>query len=241
MIKERTMHPWLFVEIGGSSAQTAQRDTAGRFWFTPGIVRAADRPVALACPGIIRGDRVLYATNLGWPDDADPAHELGLARLALVVNDAEAAALGESLLRAGDRPALDLVYVTLGTGLGIIRVAGGIAIDPDLAHARVGGLYCTGCRNTGCLNALLCSPNLPNPLAEQDQEFIARTLATALRQAAIEANVLLVVGGGMARRYPGIASRLADLMPNPVEGSAAPFEAKSAAYAGLAHLTTAHP
>ena len=70
--------PWLLVELGGSSAQTVQCDRYGRCWFTPGLVHESGRPVALACPGLIRDSRVLYATNLGWPDDANPALELGL-------------------------------------------------------------------------------------------------------------------------------------------------------------------
>lgn len=182
---------------------------------------------------------MLYATNLGWPDAADPAHELRLERLLLVVNDAEAAALGESILRSREGPEIDLIYVTLGTGLGIILVAGGVTIDPDLAHRHVGGrLYCTGCRSTGCLNSLVCSQNLPNPLTETDQVFVAQTLAPDLHAADESGQTLVVLGGGIVRRYPDIVPLLAGLIPNPTEGTAAPFEAKSAAYAGLDYLTT---
>ncbi len=154
--------PWLFVEVGGSSIQTAQRDPAGRFWFTPGLVRDPGRPIALACPGLIRDGRVLYATNLGWPDEAEPGRELGVGGIGLVVNDAEAAAVGESVLRAGDAPTLDLLYVTLGTGVGSARVCDGAASYLDLAHRHVGGTnYCAGCRSVGCLNSLLESRRLP--------------------------------------------------------------------------------
>lgn len=233
------MYPWLFVELGGSSAQTAQRDTDGRFWFTPGVVRDPARPVALACPGIIRDRRVLYATNLGWPDDADPANELGVRQLSIVMNDAEAAALGEAVLRSGNAPSLDLVYVTLGTSLGIARVAGGVPIDPDVAHYQVGGdNYCTGCRNSGCLNSLLCSQNLPSDLTMEDQDFVAQTLASALREVGLAEEPLVVVAGGMARRYPAIVSFVDGLLPNAVERAAAPDEAKSAAYAGLHYRAT---
>src|SRR5262245_36711930 len=70
--------PWLFFELGGTTSQTAHQDTDRRFWFTSGVVPPRGRPVALACPGLIRNGRVLYATNLGWPADADPKQELGI-------------------------------------------------------------------------------------------------------------------------------------------------------------------
>jgi hypothetical protein len=150
------MAPWRYIELGGSSAQTSTRDPAGRFWFSPGIIHDATTPIALACPGLVQPGRVLYATNLGWPEIADPAQELGMADLRIVVNDAEAAALGESVLRSGASPSRDLLYISLGTGV---------------------------------------------------------------------------------RRYPSIITNLARLVPYQIEGTAAPSEAKSAAYAGLDYLS----
>ncbi len=231
------MSPWLLVELGGSSTQTVQRDASGHFWFTPGLVREPGRPVALACPGLIRNERVLYATNLGWPDDADPARELGVERIAIVENDAVAAGLGESVLRSRGQTLVDLLYVALGTGVGSAQIIGGRARDLDLGHRYVGGeVYCSGCRNVGCLNAYLCSQHLPATLSPDDQAFVARTLAGALRAMAVDERLLLVLGGGIVRRYPAIATLLAALLPNPTGLTVAPIEAKSAAYAGLDHL-----
>jgi len=230
--------PWLFVEVGGSSIQTAQRDLAGRFWFAPGLVRDPGRPIALACPGLIRDGRVRYATNLGWPDEADPGRELGVEGIALVMNDAEAAAVGESVLRTGDAPTLDLLYVTLGTGVGSARVRDGVASYLDLAHRHVGGTnYCAGCRSVGCLNSLLESRRLPPHLTDEDQAFVARTLAAALVDLAPDQDAPLVLGGGIARRYAAIAARLDHLVPNPTTLTRAPAEAKSTAYAGLDYLS----
>ncbi len=228
---------WLLVELGGSTTQTVQRDEAGRFWFTPGLVREPGRPIALACPGLIRDGRVLYATNLGWPDDANPAHELGVERIAIVENDAVAAGLGESVLRSRGQSLVDLLYVTLGTGVGSARVSGGRASDLDLGHHHVGGkAYCSGCRNVGCLNAYLRAHHLPATLSTDDQAFVARTLAGALRDMEVDERLPLVLGGGIARRYPAIAMLLADLISNPAARTAVPIEAKSAAYAGLDYL-----
>ena len=197
--------------------------------------------MALACPGLIREVHVLYATNLGWPDDADPAHELRLQSVAILENDARAAGLGESVLRSGETPALDLIYVNLGTGVGDAQVINGVVSHLDLAHHHVGGdLYCAGCRAVGCLNAYLCSQNLPTMLTVEDCAFVAHTLASALKDMCVDERMPLVLGGGIARRYPIIAAILDDLIPNPTELTAAPAEAKSAAYVGLDYLSRLH-
>ena len=239
--QHKDLQRWLLVELGGSSTQTVQVDPHGRFVFTSGFVHDPGRLVALACPGLIRAGRVLYATNLGWPDDADPAHELGVESVAILENDARAAGLGESILRSGKEPALDLVYINLGTGVGDAHVIDGRASHLDLAHHQVGGdAYCTGCRSVGCLNAYLCSQHLPTPLSADDQLFVARLLSAVLRDMAIGEHLPVVLGGGITRRYPAIVSLLGSLIPNATEPTAAPDEAKSAAYAGLAYLASRH-
>jgi predicted NBD/HSP70 family sugar kinase len=183
------------VEVGGSSAQSARRDASGRFWFTPGVVREPGRAIALACPGIVRDGRILYATNLGWPDEADPGRELGLDSVRLVVNDAVAAALGESVLRGGNSRALNLVYVSLGTGVGGAQVVNGVPSNLDLNHRYVGGTtYCAGCRGRGCLKSMLCSQSLPGWLTREDQAFVAQTLVSALEGLAAGGRTLLVLG-----------------------------------------------
>ncbi|WP_220207719.1 ROK family protein [Reticulibacter mediterranei] len=211
------------------------------FRFTPGLVRETNRPIALACPGIVRDGEVLYATNLGWPDRADPKEELGLQNICIVENDAVAAGLGESVLRSKIGPEQDLFYVSLGTGVGSVQVANGTARYFDLGHHYVGGTaYCAGCRSVGCLNAYLCSSSLPTPLGEQDQIFVARMLAGAFQSLSLTDQVPLVLGGGIVRRYPGIGCLVNEQIANRVELTAAPLQAKSAAYAGLEYLSQIH-
>lgn len=236
LMTNETQQNWLLIELGGSSAQTAER-VGNDFRFSTGIVRAADRPVALACPGLIREEHVLYATNLGWPDDADPRVELNLPSIAILVNDADATALGESVLRDGGQPTVDLGYIGLGSGVGSTAVRNGAAVEWNLGHCQIGGdAYCDGCRAHGCLNAYLAANKLPNPLSEADQQFVAQTLMRGLERTDASDDLMLVIGGGIGRRYSGIAKNLAALVPNRVEGSIAPLEAKSAAYAGLDYL-----
>lgn len=230
-------HSWLLIELGGSSAQTAERDEHDRFHFTPGVVRVSERPVALACPGLVRNRRVLYATNLGWPEDADPCEELGIDTIPIIMNDAEAAALGESVLRGSGNPTIDLCYIGLGTGVGSAAVRDGMIVEWNLGHCVIGGdAFCEGCRTQGCLNAYLAADRLPNPFDDADQRFVAQMLATALERVGTFDNPLMVIGGGMGRRYPAIASQLAVITSKIVETTAAPPKAKSAAYAGLDFL-----
>lgn len=231
------MH-WRFIELGGSSSQTAWRTPDGHFQFAPGVAWKPGQLVAVACPGLIRESRVWYASNLGWPEVADPAVELGIAPPRILVNDALAAALGEAALRGG-AVLPELYYVALGTGVGSAQVQQGIAGDWNLGHTIIGGTaFCAGCRTVGCLNAYLAADCLPPHLSAADAHQIAQRLALALGRIAHDPTRPLVLAGGIGRRYPAIAAALASLIANPVLASAAPPEAKSAAYAGLDYLAT---
>jgi len=70
-------------------------------------------------------------------------------------------------------------------------------------------------------------------LGPDDLACIARTLAAALRATEHGTGTPLVLGGGIARRYPMLVALLAARRPYPVWPSRAPAAAKSAAYAGL--------
>lgn len=214
--------PWHYIELGGSSSQTAVCDTHGRFWFTPGIVKPASGLVALACPGVIREKRVWYASQLGWPEEADPCRELGIDAIHILANDADAAALGESALRSRDAEK-DLVYIALGTGVGSSLVRNRSAQYINIGHAHVGGEnVCFGCRARGCLNSVLASAAPPELLHERDYAFIAAALASAIQQQDIGGDITIVLGGGIIRRHPGIVREVARRLPNPVELTKAP-------------------
>lgn len=232
-----TLDNWVLLELGGSSSQSAVWDASRNEWsFHKGVVRDPKRKTALATPGLIRGKRVWYASNLGWPDEADPRHQLGIEQIEIVVNDAAAAALGEAYLRNPKQPP-DLYFIGLGSGVGSAAVVNGAIVDWNLGHALIGGeAFCAGCRAHGCLNAYLEARALPDPIDEQTQEFIAETLARGMELAGNQTDRLVVLAGGISRQYPAIADRLTKLIPNPVEASKAPAAAKSAAYAGLAYL-----
>jgi len=230
------MTHWRYIELGGSSAQTVAQDETGRFWFAPGVIHSPTSFVALACPGLIEHGRVRYATNLGWPADADPAQQLDIAQLRLVINDAEAAALGEAILRSTTASPPDLLYIALGTGVGSAIVVNHTALPYDIGHCQIGGTkYCAGCQSIGCLNSELEARALPPVLSAADQKFIAEMLGRALAMHPIDRQLPIILGGGIIRRYPAIRTHFASLVSHAIEATAAPAEAKSAAYAGLAY------
>ncbi|MCC8357745.1 MAG: ROK family protein [Oscillospiraceae bacterium] len=130
----------------------------------PDIVRSLPEPAAgagLAVPGAALADgTVNRCINLGW-DVCRPGDEFEtLAGIPCrVLNDANAAALGEQ--RAGAaRGFQDVLYVTLGTGVGAgLILYGRIRPGPIGAAGELGhlclepdGLLCS-CGNRGCLEA----------------------------------------------------------------------------------------
>jgi glucokinase len=125
----------------------------------------ADR-VGVGVPGLLdrAAGRVLDSPNLPWlaagPLRARVAERTGLdERHVAFENDANAAALGEDWLGAGERHR-SLLFVTLGTGVG-----GGLILDGELVlgeglageigHVKVDprGPRC-GCGGRGCLETL---------------------------------------------------------------------------------------
>ncbi len=116
----------------------------------------------IGSPGSIdsKNGVVVYNNNLNW-DDVPLADEVRaiLGVPVYVLNDANAAALGEQFCGAGNKYH-DVIFVTLGTGVG-----GGIVIDgklfegnksagAEIGHAviRMGGEKCT-CGRKGCFEA----------------------------------------------------------------------------------------
>ncbi len=120
--------------------------------------------VCLAVPGFIlaRENKVLSAVNLEAIEGIPLKEELGgRTRLPVTVeNDANAAAWGEFRFGVG-KDVDDLVFVTLGTGVGGgvishgVLLSGARGMGGELGHITVqpAGPRC-GCGNHGCLEAL---------------------------------------------------------------------------------------
>jgi glucokinase len=146
--------------------------------------------VGVGCGGPLDRERglILSPPNLpGW--DEFPLVELIEKRLgvpALLENDANAAALGESRFGAG-RGLGDVVYITISTGIGGGIIIGGKLLHGvgdgagEVGHITVlpGGPNC-GCGERGCLEAI-CSGT---SIARRARERLSAGAASMLREMA---------------------------------------------------------
>ncbi len=155
--------------------------------------------------------RVLMAANLGWKDEPlKAAIETEVGIPVVVENDANAAAWGEYRFGGEDIP-LDMVCVTVGTGIGgglilggsLYRGAHGVAAEIGHFCVEPGGRLC-GCGNRGCWEQYASG----NALVRE-----ARMLAAERRD---EAKILLSLGDGSPEGVSGKditeAARLDDVV-----------------------------
>ena len=224
--------PLACVEVGGGGVETVVLGGPQPV-VVAGAQHPAGVPLLMAVPGLIEGLRVLAASNLGWLD-VDPAEQLGLTGPAdLVLNDAEAAALGESALRDG----ADLTYIGIGTGVGGAVVTDGVVLGANLlGHGGSFSADPCPCTRIGCLETVAAGWALPDPLPAERLPAVAAAVATAVRDEPLATAPLLVVAGGLPRRHPALVEAIRAALPDRVvEPSAAPAGVKSAAAWGLAH------
>jgi predicted NBD/HSP70 family sugar kinase len=220
------------IEAGGSGSQTVVFADEGEPSVRPGAEAPAGSTLLLAVPGVIVQGRVT-ASNLGWLD-ADPAAQLGCpSPAALVMNDGEAAALGESVLRGG----IDLVFVGVGTGVGgAVVLDGRVAAGNLFGHAKGFSDHPCTCTQVGCLETVAAGWALPDPLTDDAVDVVAAALARAVDAEPAATPDLVVVGGGLARRYPALVTAAGAALPGrTVQPTHAPAGAKSAAAWGLVH------
>ena len=220
------------VEIGGGGVETVLLDEDGTATRLDGLAAPDGLPLLIAVPGIIEDGRVVIASNLGWYD-VDPAAQLGLpAPAALVGNDAETAALGESALRGGT----DLVFLGLGTGVGGAVVVQGRTTANLFAHAPgFSNRTCT-CGRTGCLETVAAGWALPEAVDPAQLPVIAEALARAVEAEPLAVPELVVLAGGLTAAHPELIELLAAQLPSRTVVGTAASGTKSAAAWGLRHL-----
>lgn len=222
----------LVIEVGGSSRQATEVELPRARIVELHSVDPA-QPWLLASPGQVEGDRVRHAHHIGWTD-AIASRELGMGSPPLLsMNDADAAALGEWFLRG--QPHEALLYLGLGTGVGASLLISGEIQHLQLSHGGCfGPRQCEGCGNTGCLDAQIGGHALPSPLTSSDVERVAETAARAIAWSRVQVDTIML-GGGMARRYPDLISRLSKAAGIPVAPSRCAGGFKSAAPWGLVY------
>jgi hypothetical protein len=216
----------LMIEVGGSSTQAISFDRP-----TQGFVVSLDDHRGDSwlpgAPGLVEGHRVRGAHHLDWMD-VQASQELGMhSAPVLGMNDADAAALGEWVLR--NRPEGTLLFISMGTGIGAAAVNDGQVVPVEFGHLTAFGLNrCGGCGRVGCLDAQIGGHTLPTPLSDEDISNIVNVLSAALTKQDVTPD-RVVVGGGLPRRYPRIVFGLGERADQPIEPSASPQRFKSAA------------
>lgn len=146
-----------------------------------GLVSDEFLGIGMGSPGTVDRERgtVIGAYNLNW-STLQPVKELIEAGTGIpfyIDNDANVAALGERWKGAGENGA-DVVFVTLGTGVG-----GGIIADGNLIHGKVGaggeighinvepnGYHCT-CGNQGCLETVASATGVVRLTRDYSERF----------------------------------------------------------------------
>lgn len=135
--------------------------------------------VGIGIPGSVKPDtsKVYDCNNLGWNDEVDIINPLSEALDVPIIieNDANAAAVGEQWKGSLENP--NLLYVTLGTGVG-----SGIIINNQLIHGATGaagelghvivnpdGKKCT-CGNRGCLETISSATGIVNTYKAKVQD-----------------------------------------------------------------------
>src|ERR671911_447010 len=160
--------------------------------------------VCLAVPGFIlaRENKVLSAANLEAIEGIPLKEELG-GRTGLPVtveNDPNAAAWGEFRFGVG-KDVDDLVFVTLGTGVGggiishgvLLRGARGMGGELGHITAQPGGPRC-GCGNHGCLEALASGTAMVRTPLGEDVLDLARKGDEIALEVLREAGIWLGIG-----------------------------------------------
>lgn len=127
-----------------------------------GLTKADVVGIGMGVPGMIdsKAGNVIYSNNLNWKDFRIAETVEKLSGLPVkIANDANVAVLGEAKFGAG-KGSLNVVMLTLGTGVGGGVIVEGIMLEgnkgagAELGHSAIvaGGEQCT-CGRKGCLEA----------------------------------------------------------------------------------------
>jgi fructokinase len=229
------------IEAGGTKWVCAAGDEVETFpTTTPGetIDRAIDffagrdlEALGVGCFGPVDLARGAITTTPkpGWRDVEIAAPlQAALGVPVAFDTDVNAAALGEH--RHGSPPVDDLLYVTVGTGIGGGAIVGGRIVHglvhPELGHMRIprepGDEFAGVCPFHGdCLEGLASGAALQ---ARGTDEFEARYLALGLANAIAVLSPQRIVLGGGVMKTPGLLARVRERVEELVGGYVASAE-----------------
>ncbi|GGR29671.1 polyphosphate glucokinase [Deinococcus ruber] len=100
-------------------------------------------PIGVTFPGVVRGGVTLSAANVDkrWIGiDADQLFTRAVGRPVTLLNDADAAGLGEARYGAGKDAHGVVMMLTFGTGIGSALINSGVLVpNTELGHLELGG------------------------------------------------------------------------------------------------------
>jgi polyphosphate glucokinase len=159
-------------------------------------------PIGCGMPGPILGGTVVTVANLdkGWHGtNAEQLFRKATGRKVVVVNDADAAGLAEVTFGAGERVPGVVILLTLGTGIGsALFVNGRLVPNTELGQIEVGGK--TGERRAAARVRKEEGLSWPQ-WGKRLNRYLQAVEALAYPD-------LMVIGGGVSRRWKKFASHV---------------------------------
>ncbi|MCV3762790.1 ROK family glucokinase [Companilactobacillus farciminis] len=146
--------------------------------------------IGLGSPGTINHEKgtIKGAFNLNWTNEVYPVRDIekGTGLPVVIENDANVAALGERWQGAGNN-ANDVVFVTLGTGVGGGIIANGKLIQGqngaagEIGHVTVdpNGFMCT-CGKKGCLETIASATGIVRVARDRASEYAGNSELKAM-------------------------------------------------------------
>ena len=146
--------------------------------------------IGLGSPGTINHEKgtIKGAFNLNWTNEVYPVRDIekGTGLPVVIENDANVAALGERWQGAGNN-ANDVVFVTLGTGVGGGIIANGKLIQGqngaagEIGHVTVdpNGFMCT-CGKRGCLETIASATGIVRVARDRASEYAGNSELKAM-------------------------------------------------------------
>ncbi|KRK90814.1 ROK family glucokinase [Companilactobacillus futsaii] len=146
--------------------------------------------IGLGSPGTINHEKgtIKGAFNLNWTNEVYPVRDIekGTGLPVVIENDANVAALGERWQGAGNN-ADDVVFVTLGTGVGGGIIANGKLIQGqngaagEIGHVTVdpNGFMCT-CGKRGCLETIASATGIVRVARDRASEYAGNSKLKAM-------------------------------------------------------------
>jgi polyphosphate glucokinase len=176
-------------------------------------------PVGITFPGVVKNGRIFTAANMdpSWVNfDAATFFTAKLGRPAFVINDADAAGLGEMCFGAGRGIKGTVLLLTLGTGVGsALFLDGRLVPNTELGHMEVRGKDAEA----------RASERVREEKKLEWPEWGQRLGEVIARMAFILNPDLIIIGGGVSRKSEKFLPTVQGMVKTPIVPAQLPNQA----------------